>query len=31
MGKRRVMGERGQKLIDGQGAARVVDFLQNFL
>ncbi len=31
MGKRRVMGERGQKLIDGQGAARVVDFLQNLL
>lgn len=28
---RRVMSECGQKLIDGQGAARVVDFLQNSL
>jgi UDP-2,4-diacetamido-2,4,6-trideoxy-beta-L-altropyranose hydrolase len=29
--RRREMSERGQKLVDGQGAARVVEFLQNCL
>jgi UDP-2,4-diacetamido-2,4,6-trideoxy-beta-L-altropyranose hydrolase len=30
-GRRRAMSERGQKLVDGHGAERVVAFLQSFL